>query len=385
MGWIGSFLRLFAPAPVIVWGGDLVRTYNSDLLTVPAIMRAISLISTDSARLQLIVRRRDGSVVDDSPVLDLLEGEQTSILSGFELRRWLACSALTYGNGYLWIRRDIGTGEPVALDPVDPPAVNVKLEGGEARYLINNVEVDDSNLIHVRAFPDPLSPWLGVSPITQCRRVLSTQAVLDQVAEELAKTGFVGKLAIEHPGPLTAKARAEMREKWMEQHHGGDKIGVPAFFGEGMKSAQLAADAAGRLLEAKKHGVEDVARAFGIPPQLLWQGEGRSQPETAQAYATHCLAPFCSGIDRELSRKLLPPGQNLHTDLTPITVGDFRTAGRAYAQLVQVGVLAPNDARRRMGLTPIDGLDEPKPVISGVDPNQNAQDAQEDADAEAAA
>jgi HK97 family phage portal protein len=171
----------------------------------------------------------------------------------------------------------------------------------------------------------------------------------------------------------------------MEQHHGGDKIGVPAFFGEGMKSAQLAADAAGRLLEAKKHGVEDVARAFGIPPQLLWQGEGRSQPETAQAYATHCLAPFCSGIDRELSRKLLPPGQNLHTDLTPITVGDFRTAGRAYAQLVQVGVLAPNDARRRMGLTPIDGLDEPKPVISGVDPNQNAQDAQEDADAEASA
>jgi hypothetical protein len=90
-----------------------------------------------------------------------------------------------------------------------------------------------------------------------------------------------------------------------------------------------------------------------------------------------------AGIDRELTRKLLPPGQMLHTDLTPITIGDFRTAGRAYAQLVQVGVLAPNDARRRMGLEPWPGLDEPKPVISGVDPNQNNQQDEEPADVEA--
>lgn len=382
MGWIGSIFRLFSPAPVILWSSG--STYNTDLLGVPAVMRAISLISTDSARLELHVRRRDGSAVQDSPALTLLEGSESSILGGYELRRWLAASALTYGNGYLWIRRDVGTGEAVALDPVDPAAVAVSLEDGSATYTINQKPVDEMNLIHVRAFPDPLSPWLGVSPVSQCRRVLSTQAILDQVAEELAKTGFVGKLAIEHPGPLTANAREQMRIKWAEQHYGGDKVATPAFFGENMKAAQLAADAAGRLLEAKRHGVEDVARAFGIPPQLLYQGEGRSQPETAQAYATHCLAPFCAGIDREFTRKLLPPGQTLHTDLTPITVGDFRTAGRAYAQLVQVGVLAPNDARRRMGLPVVAGLDVPKPVISGVDPNQNdPQDAEDNADAQA--
>ena len=376
-------MRWFWPTQMVWFSASGARHLNADLLGVPAIMRAISLISTDSARLDLVVHRRDGSVVADSPALTLLEGETASLLSGFELRRWLASSALTYGNGFLWIRRDTGTGEPVALDPVDPTVVSVRLEAGEAVYVVHDKVVDDSNLVHVRAFPDPTSPWLGVSPITQCRRVLSTQAIIDQVAEELAKTGYVGKLGIEHPGPLTANARNQMREKWLEQHHGGEKIASPAFFGEGMKAAQLAADAAGRLLDAKRHGVEDVARAFGMPPQLLYQGEGRSQPETAQAYVTHCLAPFVAGIDRELTRKLLPPGQMLRTDLTPITIGDFRTAGRAYAQLVQVGVLAPNDARRRMGLEPWPGLDEPKPVISGVDPNQNNQQDEEPADAAA--
>jgi hypothetical protein len=46
-------------------------------------------------------------------------------------------------------------------------------------------------------------------------------------------------------------------------------------------------------------------------------------------------------------------------------------------------VLAPNDARRRMGLEPWPGLDEPRPVISGVDPNQNNQQDEEPADVEA--
>jgi HK97 family phage portal protein len=207
--------------------------------------------------------------------------------------------------------------------------------------------------------------------------VLGTQAILDQAIEELAKSGFVGKLAIEHPGPLTATARDSMRTKWAEQHSGADKLGFPAFFGEGMKASQMAADAAARLMDAKKMGVSEVARAFGVPPQLLYEGEGRSQPEIAQAYVTHCLAPFCAGIDAELSRKLLPPGERMKTDLVPITQGDFRTAGKAYAALIQVGALAPNDARVRLGLPRIAGLDDPAPVISGITPIANLADAGE--------
>jgi len=380
--WLGRFFRSFTTNAVVVFDTSSLQNLSVDLLGVPSIVRAINLIATDSARLDMTVTRRDGSVVEESPAVELLKGDSASFLSGFELRRWIATSALTHGNGFLFIRRDLTTGAPVALDPIDSSAVTVELNGTQARYKINDRAVDDANLIHIRALTDPLSPWLGVSPVIQCRRVLSTQAILDQVAEELAKTGFVGKLAVEHPGPLTANARDQMRTKWAEQHYGGEKVATPAFFGEGMKAAQLAADAASRLFDAKRMGVEDVARAFGIPPQLLWQGEGRSQPEVAQAYVTHCLAPFVAGIDTEITRKLLAPGETLRTDLTPITIGDFRTAGRAYAQLVQVGVLAPNDARRRMGLPPVEGLDTPAPVISGItDPAADQQADQEDPNA----
>jgi HK97 family phage portal protein len=375
--WLGQFFRRSTAQTIISYTPLTLTTVSTDLLGVPAIVRAVNLISTDSARLDLTVTRRDGSVVQDSPAVDLLYGDTASFLSGYEMRKWLATSALYFGNGYLFIRRDIRTGEPVALDPIDPSAVGVEIKGSQARYIINKQVVDDSSLIHVRASTDPRSPWLGVSPIDQCSRVLGTQAILDQAIEELAKSGFVGKLAIEHPGPLTATARDSMRSKWAEQHSGADKLGFPAFFGEGMKASQMAADAAARLMDAKRMGVEEVARAFGVPPQLLYQGEGRSQPEIAQAYVTHCLAPFCAGIDAELSRKLLPPGERMKTDLVPITQGDFRTAGKAYAALVGIGVLAPNDARVRLGLPRIAGLDDPAPVISGITPAANLADADE--------
>ena len=375
--WLGKFFRRPIAQTIISYTPLTFTTVSADLLGVPAIVRAVNLISTDSARLDLTVTRRDGSVVEDSPAVELLYGNTASFLSGYEMRKWLATSALYFGNGYLLIRRDLRTGDPVALDPVDPSAVSVEIKGSEARYIVNNSVVDDSSLIHVRASTDPRSPWLGVSPIDQCSRVLGTQAILDQAIEELAKSGFVGKLAIEHPGPLTATARDSMRTKWAEQHSGADKLGFPAFFGEGMKASQMAADAAARLMDAKRMGVEEVARAFGVPPQLLYQGEGRSQPEIAQAYVTHCLAPFCAGIDAELSRKLLPPGERMKTDLVPITQGDFRTAGKAYAALIQVGALAPNDARVRLGLPRIAGLDDPAPVISGITPTANLADAGE--------
>jgi hypothetical protein len=371
--WFGRFFRAFStPLPAVV-DTSWLNTLSVDLLGVPAIVRAVQLISGDSARLDLVVTRRDGSVVDGSPVLELLRGDSTGFLSGLELRRWLACSALTFGNGYAYIRRDMSTGEPIGLDPIDSNSVSVSIGANGPAYTVDQQPIDASFILHVRASTDPVNPWLGVSPIALCSRVLGTQAILDQVAEQLAKTGMVGKVAIEHPGPLTPTARAGMRSAWVDQHVGAEFTGIPAFFGEGMKVSQMAADAASRLLEAKRQGVEEVARAFGVPTQLLYQGEGRSQSEVAQAYTTHCLAPFCASIDAELTRKLLPMGQRIAHDLTPMTQGDYREAGRAYAQLVQVGVLAPNDVRRRIGLPPIAGMDTPAPVLSGVTPMQDQQ------------
>lgn len=368
---MASFWSKFWPQrtgnTIIVWDTSTISSLPRDLTGVPAIVRAIQLIAGDCARLPLEVVRRNGETVENSPALDLLTGDCCDYMSGYELRLWLRASALAIGNSCAFIHRDLSTGEPIRLEPLATDAVEMVADGTTPTYLLGGQPVDSMSILHFKALSDPISPWMGVSPIQQCNRVLNTQAILDQVAEEFAKSGMVGKLGIVHPGPLTAAARTAMRAAWVEQHGDSANSATPAFFGEGMTPAQLAADACTRMLEAKRLGVQEVARAFGVPPQLLYEGEGRAAFEVMQVYASSCLAGICAQEDAELTRKLVPAGQRIRHDLTPLTVGDYVTAGRAYAQLVQCGVASADDIRERLGLKPLGGeFAIPKPVISGI-------------------
>ena len=134
-----------------------------------------------------------------------------------------------------------------------------------------------------------------------------------------------------------------------------------------MKVDPVAQGAVGDIAVARAAGIRTVASIFGVPAAYLEASDARTQPEVAQMYA-NALHAWSVSWCAEVTGKLCAPGQRMSIDFTPITQGDFLTAGRAYAQLMQVGALAPNDVRRRIGLPPWPGLDEPRPVISGVTP-----------------
>jgi HK97 family phage portal protein len=127
------------------------------------------------------------------------------------------------------------------------------------------------------------------------------------------------------------------------------------------------------VMAARAAGVREVASLFGVPAAMLDGSDARTQPEIAQFYA-NALSSWAASWMAEITSKLAAPGVRIGLDFSPITQGDFRTAGRAYAQLLQVGALAPNDVRRRLGFAPVDGMDIPAPVISGVTPQQDQQD-----------
>jgi hypothetical protein len=56
---------------------------------------------------------------------------------------------------------------------------------------------------------------------------------------------------------------------------------------------------------------------------------------------------------------------------------DAKSRAERLEILMRAGVLAPNDARVRLGLPRIAGLDDPAPVISGITPAANLADADE--------
>lgn len=363
--------RIFRKAsPNISWETPLNYVQGS-VVDLPAVQRCIHQIASDLARIPVHVHDRQGNAVEGSTVEDLLTGQAWGdALTGPDLRRWMVAEALTTGNAFAIIDID-QQGNPISLRPISSGDVRVEEQtSGELVWYYKNVPFDYGMALHWKALPSTDNPYWGTSPLSACSTTLQALADLEAVFKASAPTGLVGKVAFSHPGALQPAVRDAMRTAFMTQHGTASTAATPIFVGEGMTVAQLAQQMAKDMGAARAAGVKEVAALFGVPSAMLDMSDARTQPEIAQLYA-NSLAAWSITWTAELSSKLAAPGTTVAFDFSPITQGDFRTAGRAYAQLLQVGALAPNDVRRRLGFAPWPGLDEPKPVISGVTPQQD--------------
>lgn len=371
--------RLFKRAsPEISWETP-VNWYSGSIDSIPAVQRCIHTIASDIARCPVTVTDGEGNHVEGASAVDLLSGQAWGdVLTGTDLRRWMVAETLTTGNAFAVVVVDTA-GAPIALRPIATADVSMQQQtDGTIQWNYQGNPFDYGFVLHFKALPTPGNPYWGTSPLAAASTTLEGLASLEAVFKAVSATGALGKLAFSHPGALQPAVRDAMRTAFMAQHGSASTVGTPIFVGEGMKVEQLAQTMVSDLASARAAGAKEVASIFGIPSAMLDASDARTQPEIAQMYCNALLGWSASWM-AEITSKLAAPGTRVALDFSPITQGDFRTAGRAYAQLLQVGALAPNDVRSRLGFAPWPGLDEPKPVISGVtDPNAAADAAAQD-------
>lgn len=360
--------RIFNRAtPSISWESPL-NTTTTSIIAIPAVQRCIHAIASDIARCEVVLTDGGGQQLRDTTIDALLTDDTyRGYLNGRDFRRWMAAECLTTGNAFAAIEVD-SRATPISLRPLATSDMAMQSNvDGSISWLYQGVEVDYTYLLHWKALPTPGNPYWGTSPLSAARPTLDALAYLEAAFNSYAKNGGMPKLSFSHPGALQPAVRDAMRTAFMAQHGTATTAGTPIFVGEGMKVDAVSQSAVADIANARAAGVRTVAGIFGVPAAYLEASDARTQPEVAQMYA-NALHAWSTSWCSEVTGKLCSPGQRMGIDFTPITQGDFLTAGRAYAQLMQVGALAPNDVRRRIGLPPWPGLDEPRPVISGVTP-----------------
>lgn len=374
--WSSIFKR---STPSISWETPTNWT-STDVVELPAVQRCINTIASDIARCPVIATDKQGNPVPEPTVLELLEGQAWGdVLTGADLRRWMVAECLTTGNAFAVVITDTA-GQPVALRPISTNDVSMEQQtDGTVVWSYKGVQFDYSYAVHWKALPTPGNPYWGSSPLAASSTTLNALAYLESAFNANAKTGNLGKLSFSHPGAVKPETLDAIRTAFTNRHMTPTGAAVPIFVGEGMKIEQVAQSMTADLLSARAAGVREIAALFGVPAAMLDQSDARTQPEIAQMYA-NALAGWAESWMAEVTSKLAAPGVRVRIDFSPITQGDFRTAGRAYAQMTQVGCLAPNDVRRRLGFPPVPGLDTPRPVISGVSPDM-AHDPQGDTNA----
>jgi HK97 family phage portal protein len=210
----------------------------------------------------------------------------------------------------------------------------------------------------------------GKSPIDTLKENIGLAISLEGFAARFFGQGTLTQGVIEYPGALTAEQAENLAKSFDRQHKGFRKAHKTGILSGGavFKPTTIANDQA-QMLDSRRLAVEDVARAYRVPTDMIGLnngGQSYSSIEQKQiAFVTHTLRPYLAKLEDAFST-LLPDTAYLAFNTDDLLRGDYATRIEGYSKLLQNGVLSTNEVRRKENMRPIDGGDVVRVPLTNV-------------------
>lgn len=290
-------------------------------------------------------------VLHDSPNADMCASEFWQIQS--------ACLDL-WGNAYSYITRR-NDRSVISLEPLFPSEMVKKRlkDGGFEYHYTENGKVKiytDDEILHFKGFT--LDGYVGLSAIQFFAQTIGMQFDANNQAQDWFKNGLkVGGFLETGEQTLTGEQRTRMR-KHLAEFSKPENSGKYMILEAGMKLASASAirinpiDA--QLLESRYFGIEEICRAFGVPPQLIGHTNKASSwasslEQTNQGFLTYSLNPQLVRYEQTISRKLLLPQDKYKYRPKFAVDGLLRANNTAradfYVKMTQNGLYTRNEVR----------------------------------------
>ncbi|MCK0207519.1 phage portal protein [Starkeya koreensis] len=332
-------------------------------MTVPAAQSAIRLISEAAACLELKVMRRIGSTeaeAPEHPTARLLADRPNDWTPRFEFIRDMVAAALISDKGALALANKVD-GRTIELVRYEPAHFAVDYSGDgrlEPSFRINNVPVSADDVVHLR------------SPFARCPLSLAADAIgvaklMEGHAGRLFRDGArpSGVLALKDRTSRDALKR--IREAW-QLAHGGGKSGGTAIVEGGAEYTQLTLKSTdAQFLEMRKFQIIEIARAFRVPPSMLYELDRATWSNSEQMgkeFLTYSLEPWLRALEGALRRALFTPDERreyrIVFDRDDLTRASLTERAAAISSLISARVLNPNEGRDWLDLPPRTGGEE---------------------------
>ena len=291
---------------------------------------------------------------------------------------WQQCmiSLLLDGNAFVRIFRDPITGQILSMMVLNPIKVTVSRKAnGVKRYVSadeGNRELSTDDVLHITGSILMPGEIRGKSTVDSLKENLGLSMSLEGFAARFFGQGTQTTGVIEYPGALTAEQANNLSSSFDRAHKGYRKAHKTGILSGGatFKPTQVANDQA-QMLDSRRLAVEDVARMFRVPTNLIGLNERGSQSynsneQNAISFVTHTLRPWLAKLEDAFS-SLLPDTAYLAFSTDDLLRGDYATRIEGYAKLLQNGVLSANEVRRKENMRPIDGGDVVRVPLANVD------------------
>ncbi len=160
--------------------------------------------------------------------------------------------------------------------------------------------------------------------------------------------------------------RKRLLEEYVASAEAGEPWVIPAeqFSVEQVKPLTLTDLAIRDTVELDKR---TVAAVLGVPPFLL--GVGEYDKAAWNSFVQNTIRPIAVGIQQELTKKLiLSPKWYVKFNVLSLMDWDLQTLYTVFGGLSDKGIVTGNEVRDRIGMSPLDGLDELR-ILENFIPN----------------
>lgn len=348
-----------------------VTVTETKALNIAAVWRAVNMTAGVASALPLKTYKIG---TRQRVTVRLLENPHPDMTSK-ELWETVYVHLLLWGNAYLFKVRN-PAGMVTWLIPIPPACVKagrVK-DWQQAGMLSPKVyEVSGHNDGHADSWTDyeilhipgmGYDGTVGLSPVTAARQSLGTTIAAERQAGRLWANGSMLSGILQSDQRLDQTQAEQVKTRWRQMMSSGRSNDI-AVLGSGatFQPISMPNDDA-QFLESRIFQVSEVCRWFGMPPHMNFEVSGSTSwgsgiEQMTIGWVKYTLAPtWLSRVEARLTKEATPKGIYAEYDPEGLLRGDSSAQAAFLIAATGGPWMAGNEARTRLNLEPVDGLDE---------------------------
>lgn len=293
-----------------------MRAEQSDhALTNLALLRCVLLISESIAMLPLNVMKQGAEKehAKDHPLYRLLKKFPNTSQTAYEFKRQMQLNVLFYGNAYAYIIRS--GNKILGLEPLHTPLVTVRKRNDfSLEYRYSNAGKSQvfrqKDILHLKDFS--FDGITGQSRVTMAARALGIAKDAEEAIQRFFSEGVMAKGALTTDTELSDAAFEHLKES-LKEYSGPQGSHKFMLLEQGLKPVLFGNSAAdAQHIENRKHQIEEIARAFGVPRPLLMMDDtswGSGIEQLAIYFVQYSLLPWFTCWEQAIERCLLADEQ----------------------------------------------------------------------------
>lgn len=287
-------------------------------------------------------------------------------------------SVLLYGNAYGIVLSRDGLGVPTGVEWVSPTHMTVDRRSSLSlpSYKLSGDAISAEDVLHIRGFMKP-GAIAGSAPLTLQRETIGLGIAAQKFGAQWFGDGAHPSSVLTTDSQISEEQATTIKARFIAAIRGSRE---PAVLGAGIKYQQIQVAAnESQFLETHTAVVNDIARAFGIPAEMIGgSSQGSSltysnREQSAIDFLTFSVNPWLVRLESAISAQL--PG-DMFVKFNPDALlrTDTKTRYEAHKTALASHFLTIDEVRALEDRRPLDNGEQFPPAGNGRSAGVNDQE-----------